>query len=193
MLAKFFSFGKRQYVNNAVATADILEYIFNNYGNVRNFKIHFRKPICSQGFLEISFFKLEGHFVGQFEVNNTIMYFAYLPTDVQLEERELTLDSIYKKIDIVNLCYYVAENCHQCILKSFVKHYGPRTDDDKSIFVIYEIPDTSVFFELVRNQRIPVLSISEPEIIGDRKFKLSVLVDNKLLGYRYNTVKKFIL
>jgi hypothetical protein len=193
MLASFFSFGNRKYINNAVVTADILTYIFRTYGDVTDFRIHFRKPFFSQGELIVAPYKLEGHYVGQFATDGVLMYFAYTPTSMPLEEKTISVDDIQQGVNVFTLCYYVAENCHQAVLRAFETHYGPRTSDDKSIFVIYEIPDTSVFTKIIKENRIPVLSITEPELTADRKFKLSVSVDGQLLGYRYNTVKKFIL
>jgi len=193
MLANLFAFGNRKYINNAVVTADILSYITSTYGDVKNFRLHFRKPFFTQGNLVVAPYKLDGHFVGQFEIDYVPMYFAYSPTDIPLETKEVSVDDVQADINIFSMCYFVAENCHQAVLRAFEKNYGPRTADDKSIFVIYEIPNTSVFTKLIQEKRIPNLTISEPEITAERKFKLSVSVDGELLGYRYNTVKKFIL
>lgn len=192
MLANFFSFGGRNYINNAVVLADALDKITSLFGDVKNFRLQFKNPFFSQGEFIVSPHKIEGHYVGQFDVDGVLLYFAYIPTDIPLEEKSLTVDDIKVKIDMVNTCYYIAENCHQLGWESFEKMYGPRTATDKSIVVIYEIPDTAIITNIIKQQRIPELQILEPELIADRRFKLSVLLDGKFFCHRYHSIKEFI-
>lgn len=192
MKANFFTFGNRNYINNAVVLADTLEKITTVFGDVKNLKLQFKKPFFSQGEFIISPHKVEGHYVGHFEVDGVLLYFAYTPINVSLEEKILTVDDIKSKIDMVNICYYIAENCHQMGWQSFEKIYGLRTATDKSIVVIYEIPDTAIITNIIKQQRIPELQILEPELIADRRFKLSVLLDGKFFCHRYHSIKEFI-
>lgn len=193
LIAHFFTFGGRPYVNNSVATTHALETIISLYGDVSNFSIKFKKPITSKAEFIIKPFEVDGSFVGHFWIDGIPLYFSYRPIDLPLETGSLSIDDIHNNITMSSLCYYVAETCHQAVLRSFEKNYGPQTSTDRSIFVRYDIVDTSILSEIVDSKIFPNMEISEPEIIGERRFKLLVKLNGKLLGFRYNTVKEFIL
>jgi len=192
MLAKLFAFGKRNYINNAVVTADVLDFIIRTFGDVTNFRLQFKKPFLTQGEFRIGIDKLDGHFIGHFDFNNTRFYFAYSPTDIELENKNVSVDDVKTDVNMFSVCYYISDTGHRAVLEECDRIYGPRTNDDKAIFVIYEIPDTSVISAAVKSKIVPKVDITKIEHIGDRRFKLSVFVNDKFFGYRYNTVKKFI-
>jgi hypothetical protein len=193
MLANFFSIGDRNYLNNAVVISDALNTITEIFGDVQNFKIQFRKPFLSQGEFKISTDKLDGHIIGQFETKDIRFYFAYSPTDIILENRNVTGHDIEQEIMPFNVCYYITDICRGIIETGFEKVYGPMTSSDKVIFAIFEIPDTSVFSMIIKNQVMPLMRVTDAECIGDRRFKISVFIDNQLLGHRYSTVREFIV
>lgn len=193
MKARFFTFGDRKYVNNAIATWDVLDNIRHTFGRVRDFSIKFKKPILSNAELTFSTNPIDGNFIGQFDTGSGIIYFSYMPIDEQLQLKSLSVDDIQDEITLLSLCYYIAEKTHQRILSAFENIYGLRTSTDKSIFVKYDITDTDILHNVINKGTIPVLHITDPELIGDRRFKLAVHLDNRLLGYRYNTVKEFKL
>jgi len=193
MLANFFSIGDRNYLNNAVVIADALDIIIKIFGNVKNFKIQFRKPFLSQGEFKISTDKLDGYITGQFDVNDIKFYFSYSPTNIILENKEYNGYIINEKITSFDLCYYITDECRGVIEKGFEKIYGLMTEKDKVIFAIFEIPDTSVYSDIIKFGFFPKLTISEAEHIGDRRFKISVFINDVLLGHRYSTVREFIV
>ena len=82
MISDFFTFGNRKYINNAVVTADIFNNIHNEYGNVTNFKIHFKKPFFSQANLIIDIIPQDGYFIGSFISANITYYFSYLTNNI---------------------------------------------------------------------------------------------------------------
>ena len=194
MLANFFSIGDRNYLNNAVVIADALDKINKFYGDVRDFKIQFRKPFLSQGELKFSPTKIDGHIVGQFVVptgQTGQMYFAYSPTDIPLEVKEVSSRDVRDEVNSFNVCYYITDMCRGVIERGFERAYGPMEDYDKVIFVIFEMPDTKVFNDIISAQHMPPMRITEAESTGDRRFKVAVYVDGQLLGYRHSTVKEF--
>jgi hypothetical protein len=193
MLANFFSLDGRNYLNNAVVIADALKVISDIYGNVNNFKIQFRKPFLSQGEFRISTEKLEGHIIGQFSKNNILFYFSYVPTDIVLENRSASSEDIKKDVTPFNVCYHITDVCRGAIEKGFEKVYGPMSGRDKVIFVMFEIPDTAVFNDIIETGIIPAILITPAVQNGDRRFKVSVYIGDKLLGYRHSTVKEFVI
>lgn len=193
MLANFFSIGDRNYLNNAVVISDALSVIGSTFGNVSEFKIQFRKPFLSQGEFKISTEKLEGHITGQFRKNDIVFYFSYVPTDISLEVKDASGDAVKKDVTPFNVCYHVTDVCRGAIEDGFEKVYGPMTTKDKVIFVMFEIPETSVFNNIIHNGVMPPMTITPAEQTGDRRFKVSVYVDGKLLGHRHSTVKEFII
>lgn len=193
MLAKFFSIGNRNYLNNAVVISDALEVITKIFGDVKNFRIQFRKPFLSQGDFRLSTEKLDGHVIGQFETNNITFYFSYIPTDIPMENRDVTGNDIKKEINLFNVCYYMTDMCRGVIEHGFEKAFGPMTPNDKVIFVVFEVPDTSVITDVVRNHVMPIVRITEAKQTMGRRFVVSVYFDDKLLGHRHSTVKEFIV
>lgn len=186
MLANFFALGNRNYLNNAVVIGDVLEHINILFGTVQNFKIRFKKPFLSQGDFQLSTEKLDGHIVGSFDYNGYTFYFAYKPTDIQLEEKEVDIE-----LTTFSLSYFITDKCRGLVEDKFEEVYGPMTDVDKVIFAIFEMPDTSVFSDILRNGDTSVIKVPTVEFLGDRRFKLSVFYGDVLLGYRYSTVKEF--
>lgn len=193
MLADFFSIGDRNYLNNAVVIADSLSFIQKTFGNVLNFKIQFKKPFLSQGEFKVSTEKLDGYIIGQFEKNDVTFYFSYTPTNILLETRDASREAVKKNVTPFNVCYHITDVCRGAIEDGFEKVYGPMTNKDKVIFFMFEIPNTSVFNGILLNGIMPPMTITPAEQTGDRRFKVSVFVDGKLLGHRHSTVKEFIV
>jgi len=193
MLANFFSIGDKNYLNNAVVISDALNRIIEIFEDVKNFKIQFRKPFLSQGEFTVSTNKLDGHITGEFDTEKFHFYFSYSPTGIALENRTATRYDIEKEINPFNICYNITDHCRGVIEAGFEKVYGTMTEKDKVIFVIFEVPDTSVFSSVIKNQIMPAMRITEAEQTGDRRFKISVYLGDQLLGYRYSTVKEFIV
>jgi hypothetical protein len=193
MLANFFSIGDKNYLNNAVVISDALNRIIEIFEDVKNFKIQFRKPFLSQGEFAVSTNKLDGHITGEFDTSDAHFYFSYSPTDISLENRTATRYDVEKEINSFNICYNITDHCRGAIERGFEKAYGPMTNKDKVIFVIFEVPDTSVFSSIIKNQIMPAMRITEAEQTGDRRFKISVYLGDKLLGHRHSTVKEFIV
>lgn len=193
MLANFFSIGDRNYLNNAVVISDAIDNITKIYGNVTNFRIQFRRPFLSQGEFTIATHKLDGHITGDFDNKGIHYYFSYVPTDISLENKQVSGHDVEKVINLFNVCYHITDECRGVIESGFEKVYGPMTPKDKVIFVIFEVPDTVVFSEIIRNQVMPEIIITEAEQTGDRRFKTSVYIGNRLLGHRHSTVKEFIV
>lgn len=193
MLANFFSIGDRNYLNNAVVIADALTVINKIFGNVKNFKMQFRKPFLSQGEFKISTDKLDGHITGQFETNEIRFYYSYSPTEIQLETKVASSHAIDDEITPFNVCYYITDICRGVIEKGFEKVYGSMGSDDKVIFAVFEVPDTSVFSDIIKNKIMSKMTVTEAECIGDRRFRISVFIGDRLLGYRSSTVREFIV
>jgi hypothetical protein len=193
MLAKLFSIGDRNYLNNAVVIADALDNIIKIFGDVKNFKIQFRKPFLSQGEFTISTNKLEGYITGEFDTVDAHFYFSYYPIDMALENRIVSGKDIKDEVTSFNVCYYITDICRGVIERGFERAYGPMSEKDKVIFVIFEVPDTSIFSDIIKNQDMPPMHVTEAECTGDRRFKISVFVGGKLLGHRHSTVKEFIV
>lgn len=194
MLANFFSIGDRNYLNNAVVIADALDFIRKSFGIVQNFKITFRKPFLSQGEFKISFDKLDGYIVGQFESGGVQFFFSYSPTDITgLENREASANAVYDDPTTFNMCYHITDRCRGAIEEGFEKIYGPMTEKDKVIFVIFEVPDTSVFLTLMQKHAVDQIRILPAESTGDRRLRLPIFVGDTFLGYRHSTVKEFIV
>ena len=193
MLANFFSIGNRNYLNNAVVIAHALEFINENYPKSQNFKIQFKKPFLSQGEFTIGTVKVDGHIMGQFICNDVQFYFSYAPTDIKLEDKNVSSNDIENTITPFTLCYHITDACRGVIETGFEKVYGPMTEDDKVIFAVFEIPNTSVFSDVIESKIIPKITISEAEQTGDRRFKTSVFFNGVLLGHRHSTVRKFIV
>jgi hypothetical protein len=193
MLANFFSIGDRNYLNNAVVIADALERIICVFGDVKDFKIQFRKPFLSQGEFKISTEKLDGHITGQFTANKVVFYFSYMPTDIALEIRQASGHDVEKEISSFNVCYHITDICRGVIEAGFEKIYGPMTAKDKVIFAMFEIPNTSIFSSIIKNKSSLNMTVSEAWQTGDRRFAVSVYIDGDLLGHRYSTVREFIV
>jgi len=193
MLANFFSIGDRNYLNNAVVISDALTIISKTFGNVADFKIQFRKPFLSQGEFKLSTEKLDGHITGQFKKNDMVFFFAYTPTDISLEVKDANGDAVKNDVTPFNVCYHVTDVCRGAIEEGFEKVYGPMTTKDKVIFVMFEIPCTAVFNNIIIDGAMPPMTITPAEQTGDRRFKVSVYVGGKLLGHRHSTVKEFIV
>lgn len=193
MLAKFFSIGDRNYLNNAVVIADVIDFIDNSFGSVKNFKIHFKKPFLSQGEFKVGVDKLDGYIVGQFDAKETRFYFSYNPTDIELENKTVSGNDVYSDLTSFNVCYHITDRCRGAIEEGFEKIYGPMSPKDKVIFVIFEITDTAIFSSIIKNKSIDDIHIGAAESTGDRRLRLPVYVRNELLGYRYSTVKEFIV
>jgi len=193
MLASFFSIGDRNYLNNAVVIADALDNIIKIFGDVKNFKIQFRKPFLSQAEFTISTNKLDGHITGQFDTADTHWYFSYTPVDIELQNREVSSHDIEQEVNSFNVCYYITDMCRGVIEDGFEKVYGPMTSKDKVIFAVFEVPDTSIFSSIIHNHIMLKMRITEAEQTGDRRFRVSVFLGDKLLGHRHSTVKEFIV
>lgn len=191
MLANFFSIGDRNYLNNAVVIADALSFIYKSFGIVYDFKITFRKPFLSQGEFKIGFDKLDGHIVGQFMARERQFFFSYSPTDIELETREASANAVFSNPSTFNMCYYITDKCRGEIEKGFEKIYGPMSEKDKVIFVIFEVPDTSVFVSLLHDNLVDKIRILPAEFTGERRLRLPIFVGDTLLGYRHSTVKEF--
>ena len=186
MLSNLFLLGNRTYLNNAVVISDALDHINTLFGDVRNFKIRFKKPFLSQGDFQLSTERLDGHVVGNFDFKGYTFYFSYTATDVVLTDR-INQDHITR----FDLSYFITDKCRGIVENHFEKVYGPMSSVDKVIFAIFEMPDTGVFSSILKNGDFPSINISDSEFLGDRRFKLSVYYGTQLLGYRYSTVKEF--
>jgi len=193
MLANFFSIGDRNYLNNAVVISDAIGNINKIFGDVRNFKIQFRKPFLSQGEFTISTNKLDGYITGEFDSDNYHFYFSYMPTDIIVENREVSGHDIDKEINLFNVCYHITDECRGVIETGFEQVYGPMTSKDKVIFAIFEVLDTSILSSIIQNQIMPTMTITKAVQTGDRRFKISVYIGDKLLGHRHSTVREFIV
>jgi hypothetical protein len=193
MYAKLFSIGDKKYLNNAVVIADALGFITKSFGPVKNFKITFKKPFLSQGMFSLGVDKIDGHIMGQFESGGNQFYFAYTPTDIELDDRDVTGTDVFTETTSFNLCYHITDRCRGEIELGFEKVYGLMTPKDKVIFVIFEVPDTSVFISLLENKLMDQIRIMPAEQTGDRRFRLPLYVGEDLLGYRHSTVKEFII
>jgi len=191
MLANLFSIGDRNYLNNAVVISDALETITSIFGDVTDFKIQFKKPFLSQGEFKISTDKLIGNIVGTFQTMGVNFYFSYTPTDIELENKTATGTDVSVTVNPFNVCYYITDKCRGVIEAGFERVYGPMKPADKVIFVIFEIPDTGVFNEIIRQQHMPEMRTTDAQQTGDRRFMTSVYVGDKLLGHRHSTVKEF--
>lgn len=191
MIANLFSLGDRNYINNAVAIADALGTITKIFGDVVNFRIQFKKPFLKQAEFKISTEKLIGNIVGEFETEGVKFYFSYTPVDIELESKVFDEAEVLRSVNLFNLNYYITDQCRGVIKAGFEKEYGNMTPDDKVIFVIFEVPDTRVFSDIIRDNQLPVISATPAESTGERRFVTSVYAGTKLLGYRHSTVKKF--
>lgn len=190
MLADFFLLGDRKYINNAIVIADCIKNITAVYNNIRDFRIQFKKPFLTQGEFNISTEKLDGCIVGQFTSDSVLYYFSYVPTEIPLEI-QYAIDTISKSKSPLALCYHITDMCRGVIEQGFESKYGAMTQLDKVIFVIFEIPDMTVFTNALGDTAVPGITVGDVECIAERKFKVPVFVDSTLLGYRYSTVKEF--
>jgi hypothetical protein len=175
VLANFFSIGDRNYLNNAVVISDALDTITNIFGDVTNFKIQFRKPFLLQAEFKLSTDKIDGHITGQFDIKGITFYFAYSPVNIVLKNKDIPDRAVDNSITSFNVCYYITDMCRGVIEQGFEEVYGPMSDKDKVIFVIFEIPDTSVFSSIIDNRVMPSMQISKAICTGDRRFKISVI------------------
>ena len=192
MLSTLFSINHQNYLHNAVVTAHALDFLHNSFGPIKNFRISFKKPFFSQGEFNISFDKLEGYTTGQFDVAGTPFYFAYSPTNVALQDRAITGNDVITCPTTVNMCYHIADRCRGAIENAFKKIYGPMVETDKVIFVICEIPDTSLLLTLIKENTWNQIRIQEAEVTGPRRFKLPVFIGDTFFSFRHSTVKEFI-
>jgi hypothetical protein len=190
MRVDFFTFGGRKYINNAFVSAHALEFILKHFGDVTDFKIKFQKPFFSNADFDISVNPLDGYFVGNFKSKDHIFYFSYTPTGEPAKEIIIP-ENYISTLNIFTLSLYVMEENSKLVIRKFTEDYGPMTENDKNIFVIQEIPDTSIFSTIIKSLRVPELRIEGPTLIGERRYKSSIYLNDTLLGYRYNTVKKF--
>lgn len=186
MISNFFLLPGRTYLNNAIVIADILSVISQIFGDVKNFNIKFKKPYNSQAELKFSTEPLEGYTIGSFDAV-TKFYFAYVPIDQQLIDK--TIDST--QIDYFNLSYAITDAGRGIVQESFEKEVGPMTSTDKVIFAVCDIPDTSIINNIVKSNIQPKIDISKATHIGNRRFKYSVMLNDKFFSYRYCSVKEF--
>lgn len=187
MISNFFLLGGRSYLNNAIVISDILSNVSDIFGDIKNFNIKFKKPFNSQATLSFSTDLLDGHTIGSFDTKITKFYFAYTPIAVPL------LDKIIDNtvLNYFNLSYEITDICKGIVQKTFENEVGPMTSTDKVIFVGCDILDTSIINDLIKNNCKPKITISKAEHVGNRRFKYSVLLDDKLFSYRYCSVKEF--
>ena len=185
MLANFFSLGSRNYLNNAVVIADLLEVLKNHFGSrITDLKVKFKKPLNVQGDLHFDSQPVQGSILGSFQSNDLTVFFGYEPTDIPLQPRSETNQYF-------NVCWAITDACRGVIEAGFERAYGPMSTDDKVIFAIFEVPDVDVLQELIDSNTIPTFDISEAVRTGERRFSTTVSVNGKLLGIRHSTVGKF--
>lgn len=189
MRAPLFSMEGRNYLNNAVVISHALEQLQKEFGNVTNFKIKFKKPFNSQAEFVISDTPADGNIVGNFNIGEVCKYFSYTALDLCLPTRSLP-DNTFSYFD---LCFGITDQCRGMVEKGFIRDYGMMFDDDKVIFVIFEVPDTRVLSDMLQAGHMPLLNIDEAENTGDRRYKLTVSIGDQLIGYRHSTVKRFIV
>lgn len=187
MLSNFFLLSGRTYLNNAIVIADILSVIATIFGDVKNFNIKFKKPYNSQAELKFSTEPLEGHTVGSFDTTLTTFYFSYVPVDIELPSKVIDPN----EVNYFNLSYEITDTGRGIVQESFEYEYGSMSSTDKVIFAVCDIPDTSIINRVIENNHKPTITISKATHIGNRRFKYSVLLDDKLFSYRYCSVKEF--
>ena len=187
--ANFFTFGGRKYVNNALATADVLQRIKDVGLAVKNFEIKFKTPIKKQALIKFDLTEITGNFVGTFFAENTQIWFAYIEDEGDLPVRNLTAEDVFIETNLVTLCYYMASRCHLYVLAHHDNLFGERTDGEKSIFTKFEILDVKPILEMLEGPMPPRFVMGVPELITGRKFKLDIFVNEKLIGHRYNIIK----
>lgn len=189
MKVDFFTFGGRKYINNAVVSAHILEFIRVHFSSATDFRLKFQKPFFANAEFILSTEEISGYFVGKFTSHGTQFYFSYNPVPGEVVEKEI--DNISDNLDMFMLSHFIMDTNAKMIIRSFEEKYGPMTKDDKNIFVIQEIVDTSIMSDIIVAGKMPQLNIIGPHLIDDRRYKSEIYLNNKFLGYRYNTVKKF--
>jgi hypothetical protein len=187
MLSNFFLLPGRTYLNNAIVIADILHVTSYAYGDVKDFNIKFKKPFNSQAELKFSKDPMEGYTVGSFNTKENKIYFSYVPVDIALASKTINSNDI----NYFNLSYEITDAGRGIVQESFEKEFGPMSSTDKVIFAVCDIPDTSIINNVIKYQRKPKINISKAEHIGNRRFKYSVLLDDKFFSYRYCSVKEF--
>jgi hypothetical protein len=187
MLSNFFLLPGRTYLNNAIVIADILSVIATIYGDVKNFNIKFKKPFNSQAELKFSTDPIDGYTVGSFDTKLTKFYFSYVPVDIELPSK--TINS--NEVNYFNLSYAITDAGRGIVQESFEAEFGPMSETDKVIFAVCDIPDTSIINRVIEKEYNPEITISKAVHIGNRRFKYSVLLDDKFLAYRYCSVKEF--
>jgi len=182
MIANLFSLGERNYINNAVVIADAVNTITTIYGNVKNFKIKFRKPFNSQAELKFSTDPLDGYIVGNFDTLLTTFYFAYTPIDVLLHLNNNTNPYF-------NLFYKITDISRGIIKQAYEQSIGPMIESDKVIFVIAEIIDTSIINNAIHND--VKINLTPGVYLGDNRLKLSLYINDVFVGDRHSTIKEF--
>ena len=184
MIANLFSFGERNYINNAVVIADAINSITSIFGNVTNFKIKFRKPFNSQAELKFSTDPLNGYIVGNFDTEMTTFYFAYTPIDLQLEPNDNTNPYF-------NLFYEITDISRGIIKEAYEQSIGTMTDTDKVIFVVAEIIDTSIINNAIHSDTKLNINLTPGVYLGDNRLKLSLYINDVFVGDRHSTIKEF--
>lgn len=186
MESNFFLLPGRNYLNNAIVIADILHAISENFGDVKNFIIKFKKPFNTQAQLHFSNEPLEGYTIGSFDAM-TKLYFSYVPIDIKLPTKEIDTSLI----DYFNLSYTITDAGRGIVQECFEKEVGPMTQLDKVIFAICDIPDTSIINNIVKKNKQPKIDISQATYLGNRRFKYGVRLDDTFFSYRYCSVREF--
>jgi len=187
MISNFFLLGDRTYLNNAIVTADILSVIADIFGDTKDFNIKFKKPFNSQAELKFSTDPLDGHTVGSFLTKLSKFYFSYTPIDVSLPSKIIDID----EVNYFNLIWSITDAGRGITQECFENEFGPMSSTDKVIFALAEIPDTSIINNAIKNKHKPEITISKAVHLGNRRFKYSVLLDDKFFSYRYCSVKEF--
>ena len=191
MIAKLFRFRNKPYLNNAIVIADALTTIDSVFGDVQNFKIQFKKPFNSQAEFLVSTERIQGHVMGQFDVKGISLYFAYTPTDSYFGDSMLSNELMATTVTPFNLLYTITDKGRGYIERGFNKDYGPMASDDKVIFAVFEVPDTTEYNKIIRSKVYPIISLAEAERIGDRRYKFTVSLNDMVFGHRYSSVKRF--
>lgn len=187
MISNFFLLEGRGYLNNAIVIADLLSVINNQFGDVKNLNIKFKKPYNSQADLTFSTEPLEGYTLGSFDTFAGKYYFAYNPVPMPLLDKVINTEVV----DYFNLSYEITDIGRGRVTESFENVFGPMSKTDKVIFAICDIVDTMNLNKLIKNNQKPKITVSKAEHIGNRRFKYSVLLDDVIFSYRYCSVKEF--
>jgi hypothetical protein len=187
MISKFFLFGGKTYLNNAIVIADILSVVEDIFGDTTNFSIKFKKPFNSQADLKFSTDPIDGHTVGSFNTKLTKFYFSYTPIEIVLPNKIIDPS----EVNYFNVSYAITDACRGMVEECFENEFGSMSSTDKVIFALTDIPDTSIINNIIKNKHKPKITVSKVDHIGNRRFKYSVFLDDKFFSYRYSSVKEF--